>query len=144
MSVTNPNRSPVSGVLDSFADLFSDLIDIVELQIRLGREDTKIAFRSSIIPAITLMVALPVLGFALAKLVQDQFKISEWLSHLLVGAAMIVIAMMMVGIAFHMLKVAIRVFKRSASELSNNVRWLKSVIRRDLTDDADPHRDNAL
>ncbi len=150
MSVTNPNKSPVSGVLDSVSDLFGDLLDIFELQIRLGREDAKIAFRSSAIPAMTLIIALsmiiaalPVMGFAVAKLVQEQFKISEWLSHFVVGASMIAIALLLMVVAFHMLKIALRVFKRSTSELSNNIRWLKSVVRRDLTDDADSHRDHA-
>ncbi len=138
MSTVTPGKGPVSGVFHSVTDLAGDVLEILELQVSLARQDAKDALRLGLIPLIALVIgtsmmvaALPVLAFALAKLIQIQLDISEWVAQLGVGAAMIALALLVSFFAFRTLKKTLSTFGRSTSELSKNISWLKSVARRD-------------
>jgi uncharacterized membrane protein YqjE len=138
MSEVTPKKNPVSGIVNSIADLAGDLLEIFELQIRLASKDAKEAMSSGVLPSIALAIgmclmvaALPVLAFSLAKLVRIQFETSEWVAELAVGGSMTMLAIIISFIAIRKLKNNLAIFGRSTSELSKNIAWLKSVARRD-------------
>lgn len=138
MSGMTPNKSPVSGVVNSIADLAGDLLDIFELQVRLAGKDAKEAIRSGLLPSISLAIgmsmmvaALPVLAFAIAKLVEVGLGAPEWVAELSVGGSMAVLALLLSYLALRKLKNSVSIFGRSLSELSKNIAWIKSVARRD-------------
>ena len=138
MSRLAPNKSPVSGVVNSIADLAGDVLEIFELQVQLAGKDAKDAIRSGMLPSIALAVsmsmmvaALPVLAFSLAKLVEVGLGAPEWVAEFAVGGSMIGLALLLSFLALRKLKNSVLIFGRSSSELSKNIAWLKSVARQD-------------
>ncbi len=138
MSRSAPQKSPVSGVVHSLADLGGDLLEILELQVGLARNDVKDAAKASIAPAIALVsgismmvAALPVIGLSLASVLKAQSGLPSWAAELLVGVAMCAIAVALCCASIFKLKKAVSLFGRSISELSKNISWLKSIARRE-------------
>ncbi len=138
MSTTTQNKGPVSGVVHSVTDLAGDVLEIVELQVRLAQKDAKEALSLGLVPLIamgagmSLMVAaLPVLAFALATFIHNQWNIPDWVAQLGVAFVMIALAIVMSFFAFRMLKKSLSTFGRSMSELTKNIAWLNSMVRRD-------------
>ncbi len=141
MSGLAPNKSPVSGVVNSIADLTGDVLEIFELQVKLAGKDASEAIRSGVSPLIALAIsmsmlvaALPVLAFSLAKLAEVGLGAPEWVAELAVGGCMTAIALLLSFFALRKLRNTLSIFGRSASELSKNIAWLKSVARRDDSD----------
>jgi hypothetical protein len=138
MSMMTPREGPVSGVVHSVADLAGDVLEILELQVRLAQKDGTDALRIGLAPLVALafgmsmmVAALPIIAFALATVIQTRLGLSEWVAQLGIGATMIVVALLMSFFAIRMLISAASTFGRSASEFSKNTSWLKSVARRD-------------
>jgi hypothetical protein len=128
--------SPVTGIAQSLAALAGDVVELTELNVRLVREDAKLAGQKALSPAIWLTVGiallvacLPVLGFGLASCLAEFSGWKLWIAQLLIGAIMGAAAVGICVYALLSIRRAGAQFGRSTKEIANNVAWIKSVIR---------------
>ncbi len=84
---------------------------------------------SMVAAATLLMASFPVLLFATAGLIARYSNLSLELAQLIVGAAAILVALMIMGLAIRSLKSLNTVFSRSREEFKLNLAWLKSIFR---------------
>lgn len=128
--------NPLAGLLSSASDVALDIMEIGELQVRLAKLDTQAAIDRSIVGA-TLVVgggamiiaSLPLIALGLAHAISDQFELSLWKVQMAIGAISTCIALLLVAIGAMRLRYATTAFSRTASEFSNNVNWLKHLMR---------------
>ena len=130
-------HSPVAGLAGRAANVASDLVELAELQARLAKADAQLAARHSLLPLVALCIgvcgllaSLPVLAMGMAAWLVSASGLNGWQSQLAVGAGLAAIAGATIFVAVHGIRRAARPFGRSALEFTNNVAWLKSVLRR--------------
>ena len=133
---TKPRIHPLAGVVSSASSLVGDVLELGELQVSLAQEDAKKALRSSAIPAglITVGVVgfisgIPLLGFALASWLESEMDWAPWKAQLSSGIALIVVATLFASLGYLGIRSALTAFRRSTNELTNNVAWLKSLLK---------------
>jgi hypothetical protein len=135
-SHTTATVNPLAGLLSSASDVALDIMEIGELQVSLAKLDTQAAIDRSIVGA-TLVVgggamiiaSLPLIALGLANAISDHFELSLWKVQMAIGAISTCIALLLVAIGAMRLRYATTAFSRTSSELSNNVNWLKQLVR---------------
>mgnify|MGYP001404396368 CR=1 FL=1 len=129
-------KSPLFGVVNSASEVARDLVELAELQIRLLKTDLSQALIRLILPIavlltsfITGLAAFCGLVIGLSLLLNSQSNLPLWASHLIVAFALLLLALLMMGIALKRLHAAVAILTTSSDELVKNVAWLKSIIR---------------
>lgn len=133
---SDKRHSPVSGFAGQAANVLGDLIELGELQSRLAKADAHAAAKKMTRPVAALLVgvcaalaSLPVLAMGCASCLAAFTELNAWQSQLLVGILVAVIAAVTVYLSVRAIRRSVLQFERSATELSKNLAWLKSVLR---------------
>ncbi len=117
--------------------MFSDVISLGELQLKLLKRDTTETIERTYVSAaillagvLVLLACLPVGMFAAVHLLHETLDTSIAMSFAIVVAASFSVGVMVTAIGFIKLKKAGNSFRRSQSEFSKNVDWLKQTLKR--------------
>ncbi len=141
-------RSPVAGFAGQAAHVVGDLLELTELQARLAKADARLVISRCVRPLVILLIglaaalaSLPVLTLAGAGALQQWAQWPAWQAQLLIGGIVSSVAVAAIGLSLSAIRRATLQFERSATELANNIAWLKSVLRvepsaREATSDA--------
>jgi uncharacterized membrane protein YqjE len=121
----------------SVSRLGSDVLTLVELQAELLQVDLKDWMSGFVKSMIALTVglllalaSLPVLLMAFGYFLNDVTSLSLAASMLIAGVSGLVLALILAGIGYWMLKSDRGMLRRFKAELRHNVRWLKEVLSR--------------
>ncbi|MCY2976396.1 MAG: phage holin family protein [Planctomycetota bacterium] len=134
---TNSNSpSPISGMLSSASDVALDIMEVGELQLHLARLDAKTALGRSVV-AFSLVIGggaiitacLPLVALAVAGVLSNELDWEPWFSQMVVGLLSTCIGSFVVIIGVYRLRLAITAFERTSTEFTNNVSWLKQLVR---------------
>ena len=135
-SAPKPRIHPFAGVVSSASSLVGDVVELGELQVSLARADAKKALNGSAFPlglitvgVVGFISGIPLLGFALASWLETEMNWTAWKAQLSSGLLLVVIASLFAFIGYLGIRSAMKAFDRSSKELSNNVAWLKSLLK---------------
>lgn len=127
-------------VADSLGGLTHDVIELAELQAQLFALDvkettqsTRTALMVAIVGVCVLLGSIPVALISLAELLIEQLNWSAAASYGVATLVGIVISVGLLLTAWARFRSGIVTMKRSREELSRNVAWLKSGLRRRAT-----------
>ncbi len=130
------NKSPLQEMGSLGSDVVASVIELGELQWVLLIEDSKAALRQSVRSMITLMMSaiaclasIPVITLGCAHGLNAWLAWPLWACYLTVGFTFLVVGGLAAGFAVTHAATSLNCFHRSAHELSNNLRWLKSILR---------------
>jgi len=136
MNTNGRVRDEEPNVATSFSGLAHDVIELGELQAQLFVHDVKSTTQKTrtslllgVVGACVLLGSVPVLLFALAELLVEQFG---WTRSAGFAAAAVVGIAASAGIlaaAWNRLSVGLHSMQRSRDELSRNIAWIKSSLR---------------
>ncbi len=136
MNGTTHRRSPVAGFAGQAANVMGDLLELSELQARLAQADARLVVSRCVRPAVVLLLglaaalaSLPVLTLAVSGALQQWSQWPAWQAQLLVGGLASLLAVVAIVLSLSAIRRATLQFERSATELANNIAWLKSVLR---------------
>jgi hypothetical protein len=129
--------SAAAGVRDGVGDLLHDVVSLSELQAQLLAVDAKESVNKAKLP-IALLVggtvlalgAVPVLLLALGEALYLWADWNRPLAYLASGLVGVVVAGIMLYVAWQQTGAVIAVFDRSRVELAENVRWIKYALTR--------------
>jgi uncharacterized membrane protein YqjE len=128
--------SPISGLASTVSDFAGDFVELVELQVKLAKADAKAAGKRALVPILGVLVglcillsSLPVLALGAAVGIADIFNWPPWQVYLGLGAAMAILAVGVIYLSIRKVKSAAGQFKQSATQLANNVSWVKKNLR---------------
>jgi hypothetical protein len=128
--------SPIGGLLASSSDVALDIIEVGELQVRLARIDAKSASTQSIAAfaliaggTAIIVACLPLVAIALANVLSDLLEWELWITQLVIGLISTCIGLMLTMFGTLRLWYAISAFERTSTELTNNMSWLKQLVR---------------
>jgi hypothetical protein len=137
MNTNGRARADEPNVVTGFSDLAHDVIELSELQARLAALDVAAAWQRmqsgavlAIVGACALLGCIPVLLLTAAEALVEFAGWSRTLSLSLAGVSGLVLAGIVLAIAWRKLKTLLSTFDRSREELSRNVAWVKSSLRR--------------
>jgi hypothetical protein len=123
-------------VAGNMVDVLHDMSALLELQARLFVLDARAAGRRCILPIILSLIGLTLLAggtvvglIALAETIAAQTDFSHGAALSSVAAGGVVVAILLLGVAWSRLRAGGRELERSQEELSRNIRWVKAVIR---------------
>ncbi len=122
-------------VVASFSGLARDVVELAELQGQLAGLDAATAWRRmrgglvlAIIGGCTLLGCVPVV-LAVGSAALVEFAGWTWTAGLaLTGGCGLLIAVIVLAVAYGKLKTTLQPFNRSRDELSSNLAWLKSKL----------------
>lgn len=127
-------------VADSLGGLTHDVIELAELQAQLfaldvkeSTQSTRTALVLAIVGVCVLLGSIPVVLIALAELLVQQLNWSAAVSYGVATLVGIVISVVLLLTAWARFRSGIVTMKRSREELSRNVTWVKSSLRRRAT-----------
>ena len=128
---TTSNGRTMSEVLQ---DIAANIQEIVRSEFRLAKveihEETTKAVRSSIPLVIGVLLSLYALGFILLAVVHAlSMVVDAWLATLIVGAAVLVISMILVSVGRKRFKQVKVVPEKTVVTVKENVQWAKHQIR---------------
>jgi hypothetical protein len=137
MSTNGQSRNDQPGVATSFSELTHDVIELAELQAQLfaldvknTSEKTKTSLLLAVVGVCALLGSIPVALYALAELLREQL---EWSGAASFGVATLVgvlISASILSAAWMQFKTGLVTMRRSREELSRNIAWLKSSLRK--------------
>ena len=129
--------SAAAGVRDGVGDLLHDVVSLSELQAQLLAVDARESVDKAKAP-IGLLVggislalgAVPVLLLSLGEALTLWLDWERALSYLVSGLAGVVIAGILLYLAWQQAGAVLAVFDRSRVELAENIRWIKYALTR--------------
>jgi hypothetical protein len=128
--------SPLAGLLSSAADVAIDIMEVGELQAQLAKLDAKVAIdRSTAAFALVMaggamtVACLPLIALGAANALSDQFSWEPWKAQLLIGIVSTSMALILTTLGAYRLRYALTAFSRTSIEITNNVNWLKQLVR---------------
>ncbi len=128
---------PPVGVARSIGSMVSDVLSLTELQYQLFKSDTTEAVQRTYLAISVLLVGsliilscLPVGLMALVHLVHQTTELSLGISYAIVMAIGLLFGSLIGYVGFRRLQNVGNVYRRSQEELTQNVRWLKSSLKR--------------
>ncbi len=129
-------RNPLLAVASRAADVAGDFVELAELQVRLAKFDAKSVIQRSapaivisIFSAILAMSAFTVLLIALSSALAEVAGLDVWVSQLILCSVALLFAAIIVTYSMRKLKSSLECFNSSMTQLSENVAWVKSVVR---------------
>jgi len=129
--------SAAAGVRDGVGDLLHDVVSLSELQVQLLAVDTRESVDKAktpiglLIGGISLALgAIPVLLLSLGEALTLWLGWERALSYLVSGLAGVVIAGVLLYLAWQQTGAVLAVFDRSRVELAENVKWIKYALTR--------------
>lgn len=130
-------QSAPRGVANDMGQVTHDFISLVELQIELGRIDTREAVGRLAVPATLLVVAaavtlgtIPVALRFVAEAIVAVAGLSQWLALLIATVFGLGVAAIAAVVGWRRLRGPLRLFNRSRDEFKSNVQWIKRVLAR--------------
>lgn len=130
------HRNPLFAVASRAADVAGDFVELVELQVKLAKFDGQTLVQKSgpaiiavMFGAILALSAFTVLLGALCSALAELADLKVWVSQLIISSATLVVVAVMVLLATRKLKRSFASFNTSMTQLSENVAWIKSVVR---------------
>jgi len=135
--MTAPIRQTTSNgrtMTEVLQDIVANIQEIVRSEFRLAKveihEETTKAVRSSIPLVIGVLLSLYALGFILLAVVHAlSMVVDAWLATLIVGAAVLVISMILVSVGRKRFKQVKVVPEKTVVTVKENVQWAKHQIR---------------
>ena len=128
---------PPVGVAKSIGSMISDVVSLSELQVQLFKRDTSEAVQRTYIGAAVVLIGslillscLPVGLMALGQLLHQTFELSLAAALGIIFSIGIFLGSLTAYFGIRKLKKVGNVYRRSQEELSQNVRWLKSSLKR--------------
>jgi len=128
--------SPISGLASTVSDFAGDFVELVELQVKLAKGDAKVAGKRALVPILGILVglcillsSLPVLALGAALAIADVFNPPTWQAYLGLGVVMAMLAVGVIYLSIKKAKSALGQFEQSATQLANNVSWVKKNLR---------------
>ena len=129
--------SAAAGVRNGVGELLHDVVSLSELQAQLLAVDAKESVEKAKLPIglliggiILALGAVPVLLLSLGEALTLWLDWERALSYLVSGLAGVVIAGVMLYLAWQQTGAVIAVFDRSRVELAENIRWIKYALTR--------------
>jgi uncharacterized membrane protein YqjE len=130
----DPGKTP--NVAASVSDLTHDVIELSELQVQLLTLDVKQSVEKAraclvlaVVGACMLLGTIPVALLAFAALLAEQLGWSYAAAGAMAAFVGLLIAGVVLGVAWSYIKKGLVSFDRSREELRRNVAWLKSTLR---------------
>lgn len=130
------HRNPLVAVASRAADVAGDFVELVELQVKLAKFDAKSVVQKSgpaivvaLFSAILALSAFTVLLDALSSALAEVAGLKIWASQLIVCTITLVLVSVFIMYSMRKLKSSIECFNSSMTQLSENVAWIKSVVR---------------
>ncbi len=130
------HRNPLFAVASRAADVAGDFVELVELQVKLAKFDAQTLVQKSgptiiamMFAAILALSAFTVLLGALCTALAELAGLKVWVSQLIVSSATLVAVAVIVMLSTRKLKRSFESFNTSMTQLSENVAWIKSVVR---------------
>jgi hypothetical protein len=146
MNTNGRVRSDDPNVATSFSGLAHDVIELGELQAQLLRLDVKNtsrnargAFVLTVAGASFLLSSISVGLFALAALLVETLGWSQSAADIVAALVGIVLGLAVLAAAWHFWQSGFGALKRSRDELSRNIAWIKTSLRKraDTTPDSE-------
>ncbi|HLZ91601.1 MAG TPA: phage holin family protein [Candidatus Acidoferrum sp.] len=118
---------------DVLQDIAGNIQEIFRAEFRLAKveiqQETAKAVRSGVPLGIGALLALYAVGFLLLAVVHGlSLLVAAWLASLIVGAAVLMVAMILVGIGRKRSK-EVRVPEKTVGTMKENLQWAKDQIR---------------
>ncbi len=136
MNTNGRVRDEEPTVATSFSGLAHDVIELGELQSQLFVHDVKSTAQKTrtslvlgVVGACILLGSVPVLLFALAELLVEQFGWTRSAGFAVAALVGIVVSGGILAAAWNRLSVGLSSMQRSRDELSRNIAWIKSSLR---------------
>ena len=130
-----PRRLPPENVARSIGGMFSDLMSLTELQMKLFKRDsseavqrTYISIAFLVVGLLILFACLPVGMLAIVYSLHEFANLTMALSLIIVVAAGLFFGVVLSSIAYFKLKRVGNIYHRSQTEFSKNVDWLKNSM----------------
>lgn len=136
MSETNGSTVEPRKVVNGLGEIGHDVIELVELQVELVKADCVQSMRRTTIYGIVAIIgttlalaAFPVLLFALAHMLTHSLEWPLFASLLVAGFLGLFLGAGLAIIALYGLRKATAIFHRSKSELVENIRAIKKLLK---------------
>lgn len=133
----NSNDGAARGMASGAGAFAYDLTTLAELQTRLFFADAKDCLSRSVLAIVLIVLAgalalasLPVALLGVGYWIQDLTGWPEVAAFALAAGAGLLLAALMLLVAWLKLRSGLRVFRRSGKEFSDNVEWLKHTLKR--------------
>ncbi|MEZ6046419.1 MAG: phage holin family protein [Planctomycetaceae bacterium] len=137
MSTTNGKYTPETSpsFRKDVGELSSDLIALGELQLQLIGVDSKEACQKAIFPGVLIVMALglligaaPLFLFAITWWLLTVTTLTQPVAALIVVGGALLIAGLLLYLAWKGLSHSMEILNRSRTELKNNIFWIKSIL----------------
>lgn len=135
-SHTSSPTHPLAGFMHSVSEMAVDIIEVSELQVQLAKADARLAAQRSVLASViviagacSMLASLPLLALGICSFLVAQFGWEPWQAQILIGILLILVSVGLIALGVYRLRTAMRAFGRSSSELSNNVKWIKQLVR---------------
>jgi hypothetical protein len=135
ISRNGTHDGPIRRTVASFSSVLGASIDLASLQLRLLKSDAKAASQhakpflgASVFALGLILSSLPLLGLGLASLLAELTDMPVWLSQLSVGGLFLLMAAILLAVAWSQIKGIPKSFERSQREASDNIAWLRQTI----------------
>jgi hypothetical protein len=136
MNTNGRVRDEEPNVATSFSGLAHDVIELSELQAQLFVHDVKSTVQKTrtslvlgVVGACVLLGSVPVLLFALAELLVEQFDWARSAGFAVAAVVGIAASAAFLAASWNRLSVGLNSMQRSRDEFNRNIAWIKSSLR---------------
>jgi hypothetical protein len=150
MNTNGRFRPDEPNVATSFSGLAHDVVELAELQAKLLALDVKTsgknartAFVLIIIGASLLLSAISVALFALAALLVETLDWPQSVADIVAAVVGIVLGGAVLAWAWHLCRSGLSALQQSRDELTRNIAWVKTSLRKRADTTADTERSTA-
>jgi Putative Actinobacterial Holin-X, holin superfamily III len=126
---------PIRRTVASFGSVLGASIDLASLQLRLFKSDAKAASQhakpflgASVFAFGLILSSLPLVGLGLASLLAELTEMPVWVSQLSVGGVFLLVAGVLLAVAWSQIKGIPKSFERSQREANENLAWFRETI----------------
>jgi uncharacterized integral membrane protein len=130
------SRESRPGVARNLAAIAHDVVTLAELQAQLARLDMKTALKKMKLPvavlavgAVLFLASIPLALVTVAHVLIYFTSLASWAAYLIVVAGGFLLGGLAMLFAISRIKSAGHTIDRSSTEFSNNVKWIKLVLR---------------
>ncbi len=127
---------PARAIAQGVRHLGHDIVGLLELQYQLGVEDAKAATSGlltrlivALVGAVIAVSALPILWISISEGMIRLWDLDRWLAYGIMAVIGLTAGGLAAFLAVRNLGSSFQKFERSKREFSENVRWIKSVLK---------------